>query len=108
MYDRLVITKKYCPVPCWDVDHISGEDVRARVEEAVRHGDEEAEDGSPQDEDGGRHWDALGDQDIHEASGHTGDNSKDHSDSEHLVRLYRVDRDVEKREGVKHEGRLAD
>ena len=25
-----------------------------------------------------------------------------------LVRLYRVDRDVEKREGVKHEGRLAD
>ena len=25
-----------------------------------------------------------------------------------LVRLYRVDRDVEKREGVKHEGRLTD
>ena len=85
------LTNENGPVPGRNIDHVVREDQRARVEEAVRHGDQEAEQSSPEDEDGGGDVLALGHEDVHHTPGQAGDDGQHHSYREPLIRLYWVE-----------------
>ena len=108
MKTRASLTDKYGPVQGWNVDDVKRENVRARVQELVHHGDDEADEGSPEDEDCCGDVLALGHQYIHYSSRHTGRDGEDHPHCAHLIRLYWVDVEMQTAESVEYEGRFAD
>ena len=78
------------------------------MKQPVKDGNDDADDGSPEDKDGCGDVLALGHQDVHYSCRHTGRDGEDHPHCVRLIRLYWVDVKLESIESVEYEGRFAD